>query len=156
MRGSFLAFWILALAAMLFLSPLCAEAEGTWYLRVVAQDDTPAAQAEKLRVRDAVWALCPADAAALPRALPAISATAGGMAPCRTEIRLWTPDKKTPVAPTVYITIGAAEGHNWWGVLYEDSLLLARAEEQPLEQPQEEVVFLWPWLTWLRNLLFGN
>ena len=152
MRGSFLAFLALVLAAMLFLLPLCAGAEETWYLRVVARDDSPAAQAEKLRVRDAVLAMCPCDAADLPSYLPAISAAAGKMAPCQTEIRLWTPDEKTLAAPTVYITIGAAEGKNWWGVLYEDSLLLAQADEQP----QEGVVFLWPWLAWLRNFLFGD
>lgn len=157
MRGFLLPLLSLALTAMLFLMPLCGGAEETWYLRVVARDDTPAAQAEKLRVRDAVWAVCPSNASTLPSCLSALSIAAREITPCcQVELKSWTPDEKTPAAPTVYITIGAAEGKNWWGILYEDSLLLARAEEQPGEQPNAGVVFLWPWLAWLRDLLLGN
>ena len=53
--------------------------------------------------------------------------------------------------PTVYITLGEGKGHNWWGVLYEDALLWARADEG--EEKDGEVVFLWPIWEWLCRLL---
>ncbi|MCR4885418.1 MAG: hypothetical protein K5919_00695, partial [Clostridiales bacterium] len=48
-----------------------------WYVRVVARSDAPAAQAEKIRVRDAVLRACPERPEALPAALPRILAAAG-------------------------------------------------------------------------------
>ena len=129
-----------------------AGAEERWYMRVIARNDSRQAQEEKLRVRDAVWAACPQDAEALPDALSTIEKTAESIAPCRVEIREWSPSSALPVAPTLYITIGEGEGHNCWGVLYADSLLLAQAEEIP-DEP-DKVEFVWPVWRWLLSL-FG-
>ena len=58
------------------------------------------------------------------------------IAPCRVEIKDWSPDTKKPLASTVYITIGEGRGHNCWGVLYADSLRMAKAEDIP-EEPEK-------------------
>lgn len=140
-------------AMMIILSCLTpsVRGEGTWYLRIIGRDDTPAAQEEKMRVRQAVWAQCPQDAGNIKNALPAIQRAAEAVSPCRVEIRSWSPDGENPAAPTVYITLGEGKGHNWWGVLYEDALLWARADEG--EEKDGEVVFLWPIWAWLCRLL---
>ncbi len=130
----------------------CATAEERWYYRVIARDDTPQAQEEKIRVRDAVLSFCPETAKELPAAYPTMKEAAESVAPCRMEIKTWSPDTKMPPAPTVYITIGEGRGRNCWGVLYADSLLMAKAEESP-EEP-ERVEFVWPFWSWLLSL-FG-
>ena len=45
----------------------------------------------------------------------------------------------------------AGEGNRaWWGVLYGDALLLARADEgEGLPEDETEVVFIWPLWEWL-------
>lgn len=145
--------WLAGAATVLLL--LCAarpgRAEETWYLRVIARDDTAAGQAEKQRVRDAVLSALPKRAADIPALLPRITREANRIAPCRVELRSWTPDEKHRPAPTVYVTVGGGQGHNLWGILYEDALLLAEmdGEEGTADQP----VFVWPlWETLLRWL----
>lgn len=155
MRGFLRLGLTLALTAALLSSPFSARAEGTWYLRVIGRDNTPAAQAEKLRVRDAILAVCPAHAADLAHALPALEAAAEEITACQVTLQRWSPDEKTPAAPTVYITLGAGSGKNWWGLLYEDSLLLARAEDAPEAIGSCQVEFLWPWLAWIRDFFCG-
>ena len=146
--------YLFRLAGIVFLS-FClfspqGRAEDTWYLRVIARDDSTAAQAEKLRVRDAVLFLCPERAQDLAAALPDIHAAVQAIAPCAMEIRSWTPDAaRVPAAPTLYVTVGAGQGHNWWGLLYEDSLLMAQAEADDTE----EITFVWPIVTWFLRLL---
>lgn len=153
MRGRFIFAAVLCL--LLLSLPGKAGAEGRWYLRVIARDNSPAAQAEKLRLRDAALSACPPDAGGLAHALPALAAAAAAIAPCRVEIRRWSPDEKIPAAPTVYITIGAGNGRNWWGLLYEDALIMARAGDTPDAEPlpEGEIEFVWPFLTWLKNWL---
>lgn len=119
------------------------------YMRVVARDDSAAGQTEKYAVRDAALAACPENGAGLLSTLPGIERAARTVAP-DSWVRLcfWRPDKKTPAAPTVYITVGSGGGHNWWGILYEDALALA--EEEDGEGP---LSFDWPFLAWLKRLL---
>lgn len=137
-------FLSVGLALLLCLS----SAEAEIYMRVVARDDSPAAQAEKYAVRAAALAACPDRPAGLLSALPRIARSAKAAAPdSRVSLRLWRPDAKTPAALTVYITVGEAGGHNWWGVLYGDALKLAGEEEG------EDICFRWPFLTWIRQLL---
>ncbi|MBR5111350.1 MAG: hypothetical protein IK099_14320 [Clostridia bacterium] len=151
MRGlRFFLLIVLCAAFLCFASE--AGAEGSWYLRVIARNDSIEAQEEKLRVRDAVTAACPADAAALPFSLHDIEKAAESIAPCRVEIRSWTPDEALPAALTLYITVGEGRGHNCWGVLYADSLRMAQAEEIPGEP--ERVEFVWPIWSWILHL-FG-
>ena len=49
----------------------------------------------------------------------------------------------------------AGEGNRgWWGVLYGDALLLARAEEgEDAQEDETEVVFVWPLWEWLLRFL---
>ena len=108
----------------------------TVYLRVIGRDDTPEAQAEKLLVRDAVRAACPAQCADPEALLPLIQSVAASLAPCQVDFRLWTPGGGVPSAPTVYILLGEGAGHNWWGVLYQNALLWARIDEKPAERDE--------------------
>lgn len=146
MRGKFLCFFLAASFFFLFL-PLSAHA--SWYIRVVAQNDSFPAQIEKIWIRNAVLSICPDQEDALFQSLPQIETIANSIAPCRLEIRRWAPDQKTPPAPTVYITIGSGGGRNWWGVLYEDSLLMAQADKSE----ETRILFVWPWFARLRNWL---
>ena len=160
-----------------------APADRAVYLRVVARDDSEEAQAEKLQVRDAVRAACPGQCADPQELLPLIQSIAASFAPCRVNLRPWTPGGGVPSAPTVDILLGEGAGHNWWGILYQNALLWVRIEEEPAEcdetseeetaarhepggeasvssdqpskeaPPPREVEFVWPLLTWLRGLL---
>ena len=151
MRGLRLLIFSVLCAVLLFALPK-ASAEGRWYLRVIARNDSSEAQVEKLRVRDAVIIACPKNAGALCASLDAIKKAAESIAPCRVEIRSWSPNDILPAAPTLYITVGEGEGHNCWGVLYADSLLLAQAEEIP--DAPDRVEFVWPIWNWILRL-FG-
>lgn len=142
----------LTLICMLLGLTMNAKAEERWYLRVIARNDTPEAQEEKLRVRDAALNACPLTENELFSALPDIKKAAESVAPCRVEIKRWSPDKKIPPALTLYITIGEGWGHNYWGALYADSLLMAKAGDIP-EEP-ERVEFVWPVWNWILSL-FG-
>ena len=137
---------------MLMSAAAGAKAETQWYLRVIARDDTSEAQAEKLRVRDAVIAACPEEEMLLPASFDVIKKAAESAAPCRVEIKEWSPDESALPALTLYITVGEGRGHNVWGVLYADSLLMAKAGDIP-EDP-ERVEFVWPIWRWLLGL-FG-
>ncbi len=63
--------------------------------------------------------------------------------------------------PALYRRKAEGLGGNWWGVLYEDALHIARAEadeEKPNEKkaaPEDgpEVVFVWPLWDWLLRFL---
>lgn len=127
-----------------------------WYLRVIGRNDTAAAQEEKLRVRDAVWAVCPDEPAMLTEALPAIRQAAESVASCQIELRFWSPGDGWETQPTLYITVGEGQGHNWWGVLYDGALHMAQAKntEKP-EDTDDEVEFVWPLWEWLLRL-FGK
>ena len=148
------AAWLAVALAALLLGLGAARAEGRVYLRVVARDDSPAAQAEKLRVRDRVLSVCP-DRMDSPGALLALARDAAcSLAPCQVDWRWWSPGEGTPAAPTVHIVIGPGRGRNWWGVLYRDALGWARAGEE--NGGGETVFFLWPVWDWLCRLLGGG
>lgn len=134
-------------------SSLSAKAE-TQYLRVVAQSNSALAQEEKLRVRDAVLCALPASSDALPATLGSIACAARRIAPCQVFLRFWQPPNEPP-ALTLYIEIGAAEGRNWWGVLYPELLALtAESMSSPCSSGEPpHPVFSWPWLAWLAQRL---
>ena len=136
---------------LLFLGVRSCRAEDIWYLRIIARDDSPAAQEEKLALRDHLLPLFPDRAKELPRELPGIVQAALRFTACRVEIKAWAPHKKTPPAPTVYITIGEGGGHNWWGILYRDAHRLLPSSGLQA-QPGEPVHFSWPFLGWLKDL----
>ncbi len=136
---------------LLLFSPL-QRVHAAWYYRVIARDDSLEAQVEKIRVRNAALSACPGQAEELSSALPEIKKAAESIAPCRVEIRNWRPAKQTFIAPALYITIGEGRGHNCWGVLYTDSLQMAKAGNIP-EEP-ERVEFVWPIWEWILSL-FG-
>ncbi len=127
-----------------------ARGEGTWYLRVIARNDGAQAQAEKMRVRSAVLAACAGEKGPSPAAFARMEAAAAALAPCRVEKLFWSPGGDAPPRPTVYITLGEGAGHNWWGVLWQDSLKIAQAEEG---EETGQVEFLWPLWDWLLSLL---
>ncbi len=53
-----------------------------------------------------------------------------------------------------YHAAGERACRHWWGVLYGDALLLARAEEEEIPPEEEtEVVFVWPLWEWLLRVL---
>ena len=89
------------LMCLLCLSARCCRAEEIWYLRIIARDDSPAAQEEKLALRDHLLPLFPENAKELPQALPGIVQAARRFTACRVEIKAWAPHEKTPPAPTV-------------------------------------------------------
>lgn len=121
-----------------------------WYIRVIARDDSVAARQEKLRTAAAALRAMPRNAGEMPSALPRIFAAAHGESDCRCSVRLWSPDEKKPLRPTCYIVIGQGGGHNWWGILFPDSLRLLAEEE-----PGEEARFTFPLLSQTLRCLFG-
>lgn len=124
-----------------------------WYVRVVARSDAPAAQTEKIRVRDAVLRACPEKLQALPTALPRILAAAGDIAPdAAVTVRPWAPAGH-PARPTLYVSLGEGAGRNWWGVLYEDAVFLAAEEGEAENAETAEIVWTWPVVDWLLSLL---
>ena len=153
-----------------------APAQGETRLRVVARGDSALAQEEKLRVRDALLAVCPVRAEGLPRAwgrLAVLAERAGG----KLSLRFWSPDAAEPPALTVYVTLGEGRGKNWWGILYPDAAKLVSRPDpaqsandnspdnaafisdkssdaaDPISAPAIRVV--WPWWNWLKHL-FGR
>ena len=115
---------------MLLLLPGQAKAER--YMRVVARDDSPAAQREKMMVRNLALVLGPETLRDMRRDV-------------KVEQKRWQPDEKTPPAQTVYITIGQGTGRNWWGVLYGDAVYWAAEGEG-------EITLSFPFFGWLRRL----
>lgn len=152
MRGIFI------LLCLLFMMPFPAPSlshtgfapEGTWYIRIIARDDSPAAQEEKLFLRDRLLPLFPENPRALPAYFSSIRSAARQLAPCEAEIRFWTPDEKTLPAPTVYITIGEGGGKNWWGMLYPQAPEMARTPES---REEAEIKIIWPIWEWMKSLL---
>ncbi len=96
---------------LFLLFALPAQGEEMRYMRVVARDDSPAAQREKLMVRGAAL-LC----------YPNCVQLENMFSDCRVERKIWKPNNETAPAETVYITIGQGQGRNWWGILYPDSV----------------------------------
>ena len=133
-------------------------------LRVIAESDTSADQADKLLVRDAVLAalepriadcasLEEARAAAL-EALPQLAEAAGKALeeagrPRSLTLRLGAEDcplraYETFTLPagnyeTLTVTLGAGEGHNWWCVVFPPLCLAAAGESG--EEDEEWSVF---------------
>ena len=146
--------WIAAAAVLTLTVCVCRGGNGErWYLRVIGRDDTRAGQEEKMRVRNAVLAACPEDGGKLSACLSKIKKAARSAAPCEVEIRLWAPGPMYPAAPTLYVTVGAGRGHNWWGVLYEDAVLFAKADEGDETDEPGTVHFVWPLWETLRKWL---
>lgn len=131
--------WIL-----IFMLGQWAAGEEEMYIRVVSRDALPAAQEEKLRVRDAVLQLIECQGSIV---LSDIEKKANETAPCRVEIRRWGPEGGQP-APTLYITIGEGAGPNWWGILYPKGAALAGEETG-----EEGIRLVWPLWDWIKALL---
>ena len=136
----FLLLLVLSLAPVSGLSEIC--------LRVVARDDSPEAQAEKLRVRDTVLSLLPGDERLLPLAWPLLQKAAEKQADCHLSLRLYTPPGQKTPRLTVYLVIGRGEGKNWFGVLYPETLLLCGEKTE-----EETVIFYFPLLSFLFSVL---
>ena len=143
-------------------------------LHVVAEDDGEAAQALKLKLRDAVldaarallagcpdadaaWAAVCENAEALRRAAEDAARDEGYAGPVAAETgRFDFPDREyggvfVPAGEyrALRVVIGAGEGRNWWCVLYPTLCLQGDAA------PGEPVVFhsvIWDWL----RRLFGG
>ena len=143
--------WAALTVGILWLWGLCAagaaQAQETVYLRVIGRDDTERGQAEKRRVRDAVLSVCPADWTDPEALLQAADRAANAIADCETQVRIWQPEGGVP-ARTLFITIGAGRGHNWWGILYGDAAKIISEETDG-----EEITVVWPLWDWLRRLL---
>ena len=114
-------------------------------MHVVAQDDTPAMQSLKLRVRDAVrdaYALGRDDSATMldnaRRMLPALASAAeaearaqGYAGEVRVELTQHTFDDRTLEGvtipggryPALMICLGEAQGRNWWGLIDPEAAL---------------------------------
>lgn len=110
--------WLIT--GILFLSAPAARAESdTYYIRVVAHDDTVNCQQQKVLARDMLlsqWQAGLLDPAQLEAAL-----RAAGF-PASVSLRNWTPGAPYAAQPTLYVTLGAGKGHNWWGILCTDAL----------------------------------
>ena len=139
-------------------------------LHVIAADDTPAAQALKLKVRDAVLAAArellrdadSADAAwhltgegmdALEAAALACARSAGYAGPVRCEIGVFPFPSRTygdvfvPAGNyrALRVILGEGEGRNWWCVLYPSLCDPERMEGEPVFYSA-----IWEWLKgWL-------
>lgn len=170
-RLLFFAILILTLSA---LGAARGEARDYVRLHVAAADDTLAAQALKLEVRDAVLAQArgllsgAADADGAWRrvkdSLPALEAAAtaaaraagyGGGVACEAGVFDF-PDRRygDTLLPAgryraLRVVIGAGEGHNWWCVLYPD---LCYPKGVDPESPRFRSAIL----EWLRSLFGGG
>lgn len=135
---------LLALILMLsLLSAARAEAGGVVRLHVIAADDSPRAQALKLKVRDAAleaaremlsdvsdadeaWTAVNENRAALETACRAAARENGCAEPVRCETGVFPfPERRyghltLPAGDyrALRVVIGAGEGRNWWCVLY--------------------------------------
>ena len=124
---------------------------GTGFLVLlgIGPNDTQA-QAEKLAVRDCALARAPGASGMTAAAFARIAWAARKRADCRVTLRCYSPGGAIAPAPTVYITIGRGEGHNWWGALYPQAAALT-AEETG----EREAEVVWPLWDWLRGVLTG-
>lgn len=140
-----LALIVATALVLVWLGPLVAPAQGMIRLRIVANSNSPADQAVKLAVRDALIADLlpgaaglasePAARAWLEQRIPslqeiaAVTARRAG-APASEPVRVTLGPDTFPVRhlgwilfpagryTTLLVTIGAAAGHNWWTVLF--------------------------------------
>lgn len=127
----------LLLLAMCFLLPGVSQGQEAVYMRVVARNDSPAAQAEKRLVRNAALLLGESRVCLLEKLVPQ----------CKVEYRQWQPEKKLPAGRTVYITLGPGAGRNWWGVLCPDAVSWT--------QEAGRTGWSFPILEWLCRLFTG-
>lgn len=134
--------WLL----LLCLIPLCAAGEPLLRLHVVANSDTAADQALKLRVRDEVLATVAhrgsGDYFQDLNALWPDICDAARRAGHQEEMRLETCiDQGQPVAR---ILLAKGAGRNWWGLL-NPQLTLAAAGEGPAVWQLRQVLAHWLW-----------
>ena len=127
---------------MLLIFSLIIPARAPVYLRVVGADDTREAQAEKLRGRDAVLRAVPRDPRLLPAAMKRIAAAARAVAPCTVQFVLYAPKKESLPHLTLLIRVREADGHNWFGLLYQESYALFSSGEGAR-------TFRFPFFDWL-------
>ena len=130
---------------LLLLTCLPFSARGEMYIRIIARDDSLTAQMEKMHFRNEILPLLPENS----RDLPLVLADIQRDYQCEAEIRPWAPTGM-PLRPTVYITLGEGKGHNWWGILFPNSLHLAKIGENETE----EIVFRYPIFTFLFGWLW--
>ena len=121
------------------------SARGEMYIRIIARDDSWAAQMEKFQFRDEILPLLPENPRELPRKIREIQQNYA----CRIEIQPWAPAGKV-LCPAVCITLGEGRGHNWWGVLFPESLRLAKMGENETG----EIIFRYPIFTFLFGWLW--
>ena len=119
-------------------------------LRVVARDNTREAQEEKIRVRNRVLGLVPQDEKKLIAAWPLLQKAVQAEADCALSLRFYTPPTQKTPRLTVYITIGPGEGKNWFGVLFDEALLLCGEKTE-----SELTVFYFPLISFLLSLFSG-
>ena len=148
---------VLGCAVLVTLLMSCARGEAL-YLRVVGRDDSPAAQMEKLRVRNAALSVLPTEGIAPWALVPVVRDAVAPVADCRVEARRWSPGRGAPPAPTLLVTVGQGAGHHWWGVLYPDARRWAQVEDDTSDEENDSapVVFLWPFWDWLCRLFSGR
>ena len=48
------------------------------------------------------------------------------------------------LALALILNVAGTENRAWWGVMYKDALLLAKADEGEMPEDETAVVFLWP------------
>ena len=93
--------------------PFQGKAEETVYVRVIAHDDTPLMQQQKLLLRNRI--LCALNESKDTDAIEKHLLSNGF--PMHIEFCLWTPSIPLPAQKTLVATLGKGEGHNWWGAL---------------------------------------
>lgn len=94
----------------------------SWQLRVVANSDSPRDQRDKIRVRDAALQI----ARRCPLCLGRMTAAARAIDPsARARLVLYPPHAPHP---TVLLTLGKGEGHNWLGMLFPELFGLVSSE----------------------------
>ncbi len=136
-------FCILLLGAAVLLP---VQARGEAYIRILAQDDSLAAQREKILFRDVLLSRCAGE-----EALFAALAEMEAAGLLEWEIRPWAPAGH-PLRPAVYIALGEGRGRNWWGVLFPDALKMAQLGEAG----GEGVTLCYPIFTFLFGWLWGK
>ena len=156
-----------------------AEAAPSDYVRlhVIAADDTDAAQALKLEVRDAVldsarallkdaadaqaaWRIVLENVSTLERAARQRAAAEGYDGPVHCETGIFPfPDRvygsvRVPAGNyrALRVVIGPGKGHNWWCVLYPS---LCYPPDMPASSEDGPVFYSAIW-NWLRSLFGGD
>ena len=155
--------------------PAATTAEGVLRLHILANSDSPADQALKLRVRDALLPLFEAadsydDArafvlshgAALLERCEAVLAAAG--APYGAQLRLGFsafPDRTydgvlfpAGTYDALQIVLGAGAGHNWWCVLFPPLCIVT--PDGAASDPNEDIVFESDIAAFLRKIFGGR